>query len=363
MSTATSSSTKPVVLRLGGVAYAQEAWAELEKIATVVVSDSPNREQFLKDLKGKYSNVQHITRTFPSVNQTGRFDEELVSHLPESVVSVSHNGAGYDQVDPHALTGRNIQLSNVPELVDNATADTHVFLLLGALRNFNQGHGSLLKGEWAQVRKAAAGTPVANDPEGKVVGIVGLGGIGRNILTKLKPFGFKKFIYHNRNRLPEDQENGAEYVSLDELLQTSDIVSINIPLNPKTANFFDEEKFSKMKEGVVVVNTARGGVIEETAFIKYLKSGHIRSAGIDVMQNEPDANLELVNLPNVLALPHMGTHTYETIKKMEEFVVENVKSAIETGKVISLVPEQKSHEFKWVQLVICAFDTFAINKI
>ncbi|KAH3673776.1 hypothetical protein WICPIJ_009656 [Wickerhamomyces pijperi] len=340
-----STSTKPTVLRLGQVAYAQEAWAELEKIANVIVNDSPNREQFLQDLKGKYSNVDYITRTFPSVTQTGLFDAELVSHLPESVKAVCHNGAGYDQVDPHALLTKNIQLSNVPELVDNATADTHVFLLLGALRNFNAGHEALLKGEWAQVRKAAAGTPVANDPEGKTVGIVGLGAIGRNILSKLKPFGFKKFVYHNRNRLPEDQENGAEYVSLDELLATSDIISINIPLNKHTTHFFNEEKFSKMKQGVVVVNTARGGVIDETAFIKYLKSGHIRSAGLDVMQNEPDVNLELVNLPNVLALPHMGTHSFETIKKMEEFVVENVKSLIETGKVISLVPEQKAHDF------------------
>lgn len=341
---AATMSTKPIVLRLGSVSYAQETWKELEKIATVIVADSPNREQFLKDLKGKYSNVQYITRTFASAEQTGLFDKELIDHLPESLISISHNGAGYDQVDAPALIPKKIQLSNVPSLVDNATADTHVFLLLGALRNFGDGHHRLLNGEWPANPKAG-GSAVANDPEGKVVGILGLGGIGRNILKKLKPFGFEKFLYHNRRRLPEEQEDGAEYVSFDELLEKSDIISINIPLNPKTKHFFNEEVFQKVKKGVVIINTARGGVIDETAFIKYLKNGTIKAAGLDVLENEPNINQGLVQLPNVLALPHMGTHSYETIKKMEEFVVENVKTVIETGKVISIVPELQDVEF------------------
>ncbi|KAH3667798.1 hypothetical protein WICMUC_005198 [Wickerhamomyces mucosus] len=339
-----ASVTKPIVLRLGEVRQAQKAWKQLEEIATVLVADSPNREEFIKDLKGKYSNVQYIARTVASADQTGLFDEELISHLPKSVISVSHNGAGYDQVDPIALAKKNIQLSNVPSLVDNATADTHVYLLLGALRNFNLGHHALLNGDWPSNPKAA-GVPVAFDPEGKTVGIVGLGGIGRNILNKLKPFGFEKFIYYNRNKLPEELENGAEYSSFDNLLATADIISINIPLNKHTHHLFNEEVFAKTKEGVVVVNTARGGVIDETAFIKYLKNGHIRSAGLDVVENEPNPRRELVELPNVLAIPHMGTHTHQTQKKMEEFVVKNIENAIQTGKVISLVPEQKSHEF------------------
>lgn len=341
---AATMSTKPIVLRLGTVSYAQEAWKELEKIATVIVADSSNREEFFQDLKGKYSNVQYITRTFASVNQTGLFDKELIDNLPKSVISISHNGAGYDQIDAPALGPKKIQLSNVPALVDNSTADTHVFLLLGALRNFGEGHHRLLNGEFPKHPKAA-GVAVANDPEGKVVGILGLGGIGRNILKKLKPFGFEKFIYHNRRRLSEDLEDGAEYVSFDELLKQSDIISINIPLNPKTKHFFNEEIFQKVKKGVIIINTARGGVIDETAFIKYLKNGTIKAAGLDVLENEPNINQELVQLPNVLALPHMGTHSYETIKKMEEFVVENVKSAIETGKVISIVPELEDVDF------------------
>lgn len=340
-------STKPVVLRLGKVAYAQDAWKELEKIATVIVDDSKDRADFLANLNGKYKDlgVKYITRTFASANVTGLFDQELIKNLPDSVISVSHCGAGYDQVDPHALTERGIQLSNVPNLVNDATADTHVFLLLGALRSFSEGQRRLLRGEWPS-GGACAGTAVANDPTGKVVGILGMGGIGRNILSKLKPFGFEKFIYHNRKKLAPELEAGAEYVTFDELLAQSDILSVNIPLNKNTHHILNKEAFAKMKKGIVVVNTARGGVIDETAFIEALKDGTVRSAGLDVMENEPNVNLELASLPNVLALPHMGTNTYETIKSMEEFIVENVTKVIETGHVISLVPEQESVKFE-----------------
>jgi lactate dehydrogenase-like 2-hydroxyacid dehydrogenase len=108
---------------------------------------------------------------------------------------------------------------------------------------------------------------------------------------------------------------------------------------------FNEDVLSKTKKGVVIVNTARGAVIDEKALYKYLTSGHVRSAGLDVLENEPNVNLELVNLPNVLALPHLGTYTVETRKEMEEIVIENVKAVIETGKVSTLVPELKSVEF------------------
>lgn len=339
-----TSGQKPIVLALGEVLYAQEAWDKLREIATVIQCESKNRQEFLSDLKGKYSNVQYITRTFRSVDQTGLFDKELIDALPDSVISISHNGAGYDQVSATELAERKIQLSNVPKLVDNATADTHVFLLLAALRNFGAGHKYLLEGKWPS-NPSCAGAPVAHDPAGKTVGILGLGGIGGNILKKLKPFGFDKFVYHNRNRLSEQEEQGAQYVSFDELLAQSDIISINIPLNPKTKHIINADAFAKMKEGVVVVNTARGSVIDETAFIANLKNGKVRSAGVDVMENEPNPNPELYNLDNVFALPHMGTHTVETDKAMEEFVVQNVESAIKTGKVISLVPELRGVQF------------------
>lgn len=338
--------SKPIVLRLGEIQYAQQAWKELEKVATIITIDpTTKRDQFIKELgpDGKLNKIDYITRTYHSVTQTGVFDKELIQHFPKSLKAIAHTGAGYDQIDAVSLAERKVQLSNTPSAVDNATADTHVFLLLGALRNFHRGNVGLLKGEWKGHPRA--GAEMAHDPQGKTVGIVGLGGIGRNILKKLKPFGFERFIYYNRNKLPEDLEAGAEYVSFDELLATSDIISINVPLNKNTYHLFNDDVFSKIKKGAVLVNTARGSVIDETALIKALKDGTIRSAGLDVLENEPDVNLDLVNLPNVLALPHMGTSTIETLQIMEELVVKNIETVIETGKVLTIVPEHKNTEF------------------
>lgn len=335
-------SAKPTILRLGKVAYASEAWKNLGKIANVVtIPDTTTREQFLKALKdpeNEISKTQVITRTFASVKQTGRFDEEIAKSLPSSVVAVCHLGAGYDQIDTRFFKDRKIQVTNVPELVNDSTADTHVFLLLGALRNFEYGSRSLLAGKWPSAG-AAGGAPVGNDPEGKVVGVLGLGGIGRTVVKRLKPFGFAKFIYHNRRRLSPDLENGCEYVSFEELLSQSDIISVNIPLNANTRHILDAAAFEKMKDGVVVVNTARGAVIDEAAMIKALKSGKVRSVGLDVFEHEPQVPQELLDMPQVVGLPHMGTNSYETIKHMEEFIVENVEAIIKTGKGLTIVPE------------------------
>ncbi|QLG70153.1 hypothetical protein HG535_0A00920 [Zygotorulaspora mrakii] len=341
-------SVKPTVLRLGNVNYAQEAWKKLAQIANVVsIEPSMNREAFLKALKDPKSDIskaQIITRTFQSVQQTGRFDKELCDSLPSSVVAVCHLGAGYDQIDTEFFKIRKIQVTNVPELVNDATADTHVFLLLGALRNFSYGSRVLINGGWPKAGPAG-GAPVGNDPEGKVVGVLGLGGIGRTVAKRLQPFGFQRFIYHNRSRLSAELENGCEYVSFDELLKQSDVISINIPLNPKTKHMLDEEAFGKMKDGVVIVNTARGAVIDEAALIKALKSGKVRSAGLDVFEHEPQVPQELLDMPQVTGLPHMGTNTFETIKHMEEFIVENVENIIKTGKGLTIVPELKGESW------------------
>lgn len=136
-------------------------------------------------------------------------------------------GAGYDQIDVHACTAHSIRVSNVPTAVDDATADVNMFLILGALRGFNAGMTSLRKGEW---HGPAAGAPLAHDPEGKTLGILGMGGIGRALKRRTDAFDMK-VIYHNRNQLPPHLEGGARYVSFDELLAQSDVISLNLPLN------------------------------------------------------------------------------------------------------------------------------------
>jgi glyoxylate reductase len=131
-------------------------------------------------------------------------------------------------VDVHACSARNppIRVSNVPSAVDNATADVNMFLILGALRNFNTGMNALRHGKW----RGQPAPPLGHDPQDKVLGILGMGGIGRNLKKKAEAFGMK-VIYHNRRKLSEEMSAGAQYVSFDELLSTSDVVSLNLPLN------------------------------------------------------------------------------------------------------------------------------------
>ena len=146
---------------------------------------------------------------------------------------VASPGAGYDQIDIAPCSERGIRVSNVPTAVDDATADVNMFLILGALRNFNAGMISLRRGEWLR-----SSIPLGHDPQGKLLGILGMGGIGRNLKRKAEVFGMR-IQYHNRRRLPEDLEHGAQYVSFDELLTTSDVISLNLPLNVSFQPHFD----------------------------------------------------------------------------------------------------------------------------
>jgi gluconate 2-dehydrogenase len=335
------SSAMAKVLRLGKVEFAHDKWAQLAQKAQVVECTSKDRQQFFEDLKGKYSDITHITRTFASVAQTGRFDAELAANLPLLVKCIAHCGAGYDQIDVGPFSERKIQISNVTTPVEAPTADTAVFLVLAAMRNFQQGISLTLEGKWPSGGKCA-GASLGHDPVGKTVGILGMGGIGRAIRDRLVPFGFKRTVYYNRSRLSPELEKLSEYVSFDELVQQSDVILISVPLNPHTRHLINGKVISSMKDGVVIVNTARGPIIDEAELVPHLKSGKVGAFGSDVFEHEPEVPSELLLLPNVVALPHMGTHTYESIKEMEEFVVENIELCMASGKVITLVPEQKA---------------------
>ncbi|EAQ88425.1 hypothetical protein CHGG_05044 [Chaetomium globosum CBS 148.51] len=313
--------SRPKVLRLGVIVHAHSAWASVEEIADVLTPKSTNPY-----------------RTFDSFEVTGKIDGELLDALPGSLRFICHNGAGYDQVDVHACTTHNISVSNTPTAVDDATADIGIFLLLGTLRNLAVGMAAIRAGEWRGSTLPALG----HDPQGKVLGVLGMGGIGRNMAAKARAFGMK-IRYHNRTRLESDIETelGAEYVGFEELLAESDVLSLNLPLNANTQHIISQKEFAKMKKGIVIVNTARGAVIDEAALVEALDSGQVSSAGLDVYEQEPSVHPGLLSNPRVLLVPHMGTWTVETETKMEEWAISNVRMAIEEGRLRSMVPEQR----------------------
>ncbi|MCJ1311504.1 hypothetical protein MMC25_005176 [Agyrium rufum] len=330
--------SKPRILLLGAIEHeaAAKDWESLSSIAELTTCKATSREEFIKACKtGGLDGIIAAYRTFQSVKITGLWDEELCSQLPKSLKYVCHNGAGYDQIDVHACTAHGIHVSNVPTAVDDATADTGVFLLLGALRKFNYPMSALRRNEWR-----GSEVKIGNDPEGKLLGILGMGGIGQNMAEKCKAFGMK-IQYYNRRELPAEKSGGAKYVSFEELLKTSDVISLNLPLNPHTRHTLSTPQFKMMKPGVVIVNTARGAVMDEAALVQALDEGIIGSVGLDVFEEEPKVHPGLVANEKVMLLPHMGTATVETQTAMEQWNIENVRMAIEEGKLKSPVFEQK----------------------
>ncbi|KAF2223013.1 glyoxylate reductase [Elsinoe ampelina] len=331
--------SKPKVLLIGNIDQAHQAKSDLASIAELITPKATTRSEFIEECKsGAFDGAVAAFRTFASYSFTGLIDAELLDVLPKSLRFLAHNGAGYDQIDVSACAARSppVLVSNVPTAVDDSTADTAVFLIIGALRNFNTSLIAAREGKW----RGSPPPPLGHDPQGKVLGILGMGGIGRNLKAKMDLFGMTT-IYHNRKRLEAGLDGGAEYVSFDELLARSDVLSLNLPLNKNTHHIISTEEFKKMKKGVTIINTARGAVMDEDALVKALDSGHVYSVGLDVYEEEPKIHPGLIANPNVLLLPHMGTWSVETQIKMEEWCLSNVRSAIETGKLRSPVPEHK----------------------
>ncbi|PKY08604.1 hypothetical protein P168DRAFT_301276 [Aspergillus campestris IBT 28561] len=325
----------PSALLIGDITHARKEWEALSSILTLKEFPEGTREDFLRNCKqGQYDDVQAIYRSNVSTKLTGPFDAELLSALPASLKYICHNGAGYDNIDVAGCTQKGILVSSTPVAVNNATADVGIFLMIGALRQAYVPLAALRAGKWH------GQTTLGHDPQGKVLGILGMGGIGREMAHRAKAFGMK-IHYHNRSRLSPELEGDATYVSFNELLASSDVLSLNLALNASTQHIIGANEFQKMKDGVVIVNTARGALIDEKALVAALDSGKVMSAGLDVYENEPVVEQGLVDNPRVMLLPHIGTMTYETQKNMELLVLENLRSAVEKGEMITPVPEQK----------------------
>lgn len=203
-----------------------------------------------------------------------------------------------------------ITVSNTPKAVDAATANTAVFLILGALRRAWIPQQAIRQGKWR------GDTPLGRDPHHLTLGILGMGGIGTATAKRAVALGFK-IQYHNRKPVADldKQFPGQEtprYTSFEELLKTSDVISVHLPLGPATKGLVGKKELDSMKDGVVIVNTARGAIIDEQALADSLESGKVWSVGLDVFEDEPRVNPKLVQHPGAVLLPHIGTATVDT---------------------------------------------------
>lgn len=259
-------------------------------------------------------------------------DEELLSHAPKLKV-IANLAVGYDNIDLEAASRNGVVVCNTPDVLTETTADLTFGLMLAAARRLTEAHHFVKGGEWQSWSPyLLAGTDVHH----KTIGIVGMGSIGTAVARRAKGFGME-LMYHNRSRhAGAEDELGAIYCTFDQLLEASDFVVCLTPLTDETKHLFDADAFKRMKPSAIFVNVGRGQVVDEEALIQALENKEIAGAGLDVFYKEPiGADHPLLQFPQVVALPHIGSASVETRTTMMELCRDNIIAVLEGRKAKS----------------------------
>ena len=250
-------------------------------------------------------------------------DAALLDRLP-GLRAVANYGVGYDNIEVAEATRRGIVVTNTPDVLTAATADLALALLLAATRRLGEGERLVRSGRpWAWNPKMMLGLEL----EGATLGIVGMGRIGMAVAQRAQGFGMK-LVYTSRRPHPDADALGARRVTMDELLAAADVVSIHVALTAETRHLVDDAALAKMKPTAYLVNTARGPVVDEAALARALKSGQIAGAGLDVYEREPQVEPALLELENVVLLPHLGSATTRARSEMARVAATNLVAAL-----------------------------------
>jgi len=236
---------------------------------------------------------------------------------------------GFDNIDLDEATRRGIVVGNTPGVLTEATADLTLALILSLGRRIVEGDRLVRSGRWTGW---APKKLVGADFNGKTLGIVGLGRIGKAVARRAKGFGLN-VIYHNRRRLAEPEEAAipARYVSLEELVRESDFLSLHCPLNQESYHLIGKEQLEQMKPRAYLINVARGPVVDEAALVEALRKKQIAGAALDVYEQEPKLSPGLAELPNVVLAPHLGSASIETRNRMAVMTAENLLAGLKGG--------------------------------
>ena len=259
---------------------------------------------------------------------TEHLSAEVIGRLSDRVRAIANYSVGVDHCDLEAAKRRGIVVTNTPDVLTDATAELTILLMLGAARRASEGERLIRAGKWTTWSPAfMVGTEITH----KRLGIIGMGRVGQ--ITAKRARGFDMEIhYHNRRRLDPNKENGAIYHdNLASMLPLCDILAMHCPSLPETQDLLNAELIDQLPDGAIVVNSARGAVVDEDALIDALKSRKLAAAGLDVYKNEPNIRKDFSELDNVFLLPHVGTATKETRDAMGYRALDNL-DAIFAGK-------------------------------
>jgi glyoxylate reductase len=252
---------------------------------------------------------------------TDRMDDALMESA-RALKVIANVAVGYDNIDVAAATRRGIMVTNTPDVLTDTTADFAFALLLATARRVVEADQFVRTGQWKEWRfDLLLGTDVHH----RTLGIMGLGRIGRAVARRGKGFSMRRlYAGPRRATVAVEQETGAEYVSKEALLRESDFISVHAPLKPETRHMIGSAELGVMKPSCILINTARGPVVDETALFSALQAGKIAGAGLDVFEQEPRVSSELLKLPNVVLAPHIGSASRQTRLRMIEVAAENL---------------------------------------
>jgi len=281
------------------------------------LEDKPMSQEELKEAVGRADVL------VPTV--TDKINAAILSSAGPKLRLIANFGTGVDNIDLATAQRKGITVSNTPDVLTEDTADMTMGLIIATSRRLTEGERIARSGDW----KGWSPTwMMGHRIHGKRLGIVGMGRIGQAVAKRAQAFGMS-IHYHNRHRVHEDVENALEatyWESLDQMLARVDVVSINCPHTPATYHLLSARRLKHLQSHAIVVNASRGEVVDENALTRMLAKGEIAGAGLDVFENEPAINPKLLELDNVVLLPHMGSATIEGRIDMGERVIINIQT-------------------------------------
>jgi lactate dehydrogenase-like 2-hydroxyacid dehydrogenase len=249
------------------------------------------------------------------------FSAEVAARLDSRLKIIANHSVGVDHCDLAALAAQGITVTNTPDVLNDATAEIAMLLMLGAARRAVEGDRLVRTGQWSVWSPSFM---VGKQVTGALLGIIGMGRVGRAFARKARGFDME-IHYHNRNRLSAEQEQGATYHrSVEDVLKRADFLSLHCPATPDTTGLMNAERLALLPKGAVMVNTARGALIDEDALIAALQRGHLGGAGLDCFVSEPGGNPALAKFDNVFMLPHIGSATVQTRDAMGFRALDNM---------------------------------------
>lgn len=259
------------------------------------------------------------------ITLTERVDTKLLSHCPKLKV-VCNIAVGFNNIDLDACNAFGVMATNTPGVLDDTTADFTWALILGTARRLTEAEAYLRSGQW---QKWELKQLLGLDVHHATLGIIGLGRIGQAVARRAAGFEMT-LLYYDTRRADESIEKqlNCKYVSLEELLEKSDIVTIHVPLSPATHHLIGAREIARMKKTAILINAARGGIVDDAALVKALKNGVIAGAGLDVFEGEPKINPEFLDLTNVVLAPHIASSSEQTRRKMAMMAAENLVVAL-----------------------------------